>query len=198
MRRDETLTRDVSGLARAWVIVFLRGIVALAFAVSAFFTAGMMRDMFGEVLGSVALIVGFAMYLLVADALSIWLAVVAFRERHWPLTLAHSVLLVALAGWFVVYSGVTLRMLVVFAAVHAVITGLAEAALAHCLHRHSAHRSLLTLVALVSWTLALWMALTGNARSATTLIAAYSALLGLTFILLSLGLRRLRPHVSEP
>lgn len=191
----EYVATDLHRVSSFWLIVMLRGLVGIAFAAVAFYAAGAMGDRVGEVLGSVFIIASFAVYLVIANALSIWLAVSAFRSRHWPLTVVHAALLFAVAWWCLFAVGVTLKTIAFFAVAHALIAGIAEGALGYRLRRHTVRSELLTFAAVISWAVAVAIILNrGDARHMTLLLAFYAAFVGTLFVALAVELRRLQAH----
>jgi uncharacterized membrane protein HdeD (DUF308 family) len=193
---DMKFVHEVERLSAFWWIVLLRGLLALAFAGLIYPAAGAMRFDYGRILASLFVQASFGLYLLLASLLSIWLGVATLQRRHWPITIGHAALLVALAWWFITTKSSSIVPLAVLAAIHALSVGTTEITLAAHLRRHHLQSYALFAAGILSWCAAIAV-VTLHERSVTVarLISAYAGLFGVALMAAAFQLRAIRRHV---
>jgi len=92
------ILHDVERLSEYWWLVLLRGLLALVFAAAVWVATGILHFDYGPAIALVFIQACFGSYLLIAGLFSITMGMLVLRNRHWPVTLLHSTLLLVLAG----------------------------------------------------------------------------------------------------
>src|SRR3954463_1379638 len=191
------IIHDVERLSEYWWLVLLRGVFALVFSAAVWVATGVLHFDYGSSIALVFITACFGTYLLVAGLFSITMSVLVLRQRHWPLTLLHSAMLICLAIWLMYSDGNTLVPLAALVAVHAVIGGMGELSLARHLRRHHMQSAALIAAAVFSFIAA--GALLVEMRQAERLVlvtSVYAAVFGVVVIGTSFQLRSLRREVD--
>src|SRR4051812_7055123 len=118
------IIHDVERLSEYWWLVLLRGVFALLFAAAVWMATGVLHFDYGGSIASVFIQACFGSYLLVSGLFSITMSILVLRQRHWPLTLLHSALLIFLAAWLMYAEADTTVPIAALVAAHAVISGM--------------------------------------------------------------------------
>ncbi|MBI2677853.1 MAG: hypothetical protein HYX28_03635 [Candidatus Koribacter versatilis] len=187
------IIHDVERLSEYWWLVLLRGVFALAFAAVVWVATGVLRLDYGQSIGLVFIEACFGGYLLVAGLFSISMAVMVLRDHHWPVTVVHSALLLALAAWLMYSDADPIVPLAALVAVHAVVSGMGEISLARRMRRHQMQGAALVGAALFSFGAAVVLVLEmRNVERLIVVTSAYAAVFGAVLIATSFQLRALR------
>jgi uncharacterized membrane protein HdeD (DUF308 family) len=187
------LLHDFEQLSEYWWIVLLRGLIALAFAASIWVATGVMDFHYGSSIAVVFIQACFGSYLLVAGLFSIGLAVVVLRQRHWPVTVVHSILLIVLAIWLLYSEGENIAPMAILVAVHAGLSGAGEISLARHMRRHQVQSAVLFAAGGFSLVSAVVLVLQLQHMERLVLVTAvYAAVFGTVLIGTSFQLRSIR------
>ena len=187
------IIHDVERLSEYWWLVLLRGLLALVFAATVWLATGVLHFAYGDAIGLVFIQACFGSYLLIAGLFSITLGIMVLRNRHWPVTLMHSLLLLLLAGWLMFFDSDSIVPLAALVAVHAVVGGMGELALARHMRRHQVQGAALIAAAMFSFGAA--VALVMGMRSVERMVvvtSVYATVFGVVLIATSFQLRSLR------
>jgi len=187
------ILQDVDRLSEYWWLVLLRGLFALAFAAAVWVATGVLHFDYGPAIALVFIQACFGSYLLIAGLFSITLGMLVLRHRHWPFTLLHSALLLALAAWLMFSDADTIVPLAALVAAHAVVGGMGEVSLARHMRRHQLQG--VALVAAAAFSFAAAAGLVLNLRQVERVVvitSAYAAVFGVVLIATSFQLRSLR------
>ncbi len=187
------LLHDFEQLSEYWWIVLLRGLIALAFAASIWVATGVMDFNGASSIAIVFIQACFGSYLLVSGLFSIGLAVVVLRQRHWRVTVIHSALLIALAGWLLYSEGDNIAPLAILVALHAGLSGMGEISLARHMRRHQLQSAVLFAAGAFSIVSAIVLVVQLTHMERLVLVTAvYAAVFGSVLIGTSFQLRSIR------
>jgi uncharacterized membrane protein HdeD (DUF308 family) len=174
-------------LARNWWMVLLRGLLAIAFALVAFFLPGATL---------VALVIVFGAWAFVDGAFALGSAILGQNhDNRWLLVLEGIVGIAAgLVTWF--YPGITALTLVFFIAWWAIITGILEVVYAIQLRKAIKNEWLYIVAGVASVIFGILVILNPGAGALSILwiIGIYALIFGILLVGLSL---RLRSHATE-
>lgn len=179
------LSRLAGLLARHWWVLLLRGLAAIAFGLLAWFHPA---------LTIAVLVLMFGAYALVDGVLGVWTALAGRRHNeHWVWLLVWGLASIAIGIITFTSPGVTTLVLLMFIAVWAIVTGLAQLLTAIRLRKEIRGEWLLGIAGLGSVIFGLLLIVIpgAGALAMAWLIAVYSVLLGVVLVLLSLRVRRL-------
>lgn len=187
------LLHDFEQLSEYWWIVLLRGLIALAFAASIWVATGVMDFNGASSIAVVFIQACFGSYLLVSGLFSIGLAVVVLRQRHWRVTVIHSALLIALAGWLLYSEGDNIAPLAILVAIHAGLSGMGEISMARHMRRHQLQSAVLFAAGVFSIVSAIVLVVQLTHMERLVLVTAvYAAVFGSVLIGTSFQLRSIR------
>jgi len=170
-------------LARNWWVLLLRGLVAIAFGVLAWFQPGI-------TLAALVLLFGF--YTLADGILGVWIAITGRKEHErWWVLLLWGLVGIAVGILTFLAPGVTTLALLFYIAVWAIATGVLEIVAAIRLRKEIAGEWLLILGGLASVVFgAVLMVQPGaGALALIWLIATYAVVFGILLVLLAFKLR---------
>ena len=191
------IVHDVEGLSEYWWLVLLRGIIALAFAAAIWVATGVLDFNYGTSIAIVFIQACFGSYLLIAGMFSIGMAILVMRQRHWPMTLIHSALLLALAVWLFYSEGEAIEVLAVLVAIHAGLSGMGEISLARHMRRHQFQSAALFGAGLFSLASAVALVIFLRQMERLMIIAAvYAAVFGVMVIATAFQLRVIRKQAA--
>jgi uncharacterized membrane protein HdeD (DUF308 family) len=182
-------------LATNWWALALRGVVAILFAIFAFFWPGV-------TLAFIVLL--FGVYAFIDGVLAIVSAVRALRgHRRWGAFLFEGIvgILAGLCAFFV--PGITLAFLIFLVAAWAIITGVLEISAAIRLRRHIPGEWLLIIAGVISilFGIMLYIAPIAGAIVIVWWLGAYALIFGILLLILAFRLRSLHPRLlaqSQP
>ncbi|HEX2581816.1 MAG TPA: HdeD family acid-resistance protein [Dongiaceae bacterium] len=177
-------------LARNWWVIALRGILAIAFGIVAFFWPGL------TLLGLVWV---FAAYRLADGVIGIVSAIrAAERGRQWVTLLLEGLLNIALSALAIFLPGITVLVFIYLLAVWSVAGGLLLLFSSSRLHRnHGQFWFIFTGAISVIFGVALFFAPLSGAFVLTWWLGAFSLVFGLGLLALSLKLRHRHIHFSS-
>lgn len=173
-------------LARHWWVLLLRGLIAIAFGVLAWFQPGVTLA---------ALILLFGVYVFADGILGVGTAIAGRKQHeHWWVLLLWGLVGMAVGILAFMAPGITALALLFYIAVWAIATGVLEIVAATRLRKEIAGEWLLVLGGLASVVFgAVLVARPGvGALAVIWLIAAYAVLFGILLVLLAFRVRGLR------
>lgn len=176
-------------LSRAWWLLLLRGIAAVAFGVIAWVEPG---------ISLASLVLVFGAYCLADGILGVWTAASGSKDHdYWWLLLLEGLLGIAIGVLTFFAPGVTALALLFYIAIWAIATGVLEIAAAIRLRREISNEWLLLLSGFASVAFGVLLAAQPNAGALAVLwlIGSYAILFGALLLMLAFRTRKLAGKV---
>ena len=171
-------------LSRAWWLLLLRGIAAVAFGLIAWFQPG---------ISLASLVLVFGAYCLADGILGVWTAVSGSRDHeYWWLLLLEGLLGIGIGALTFLAPGVTALALLFYIAIWAIATGVLEITAAIRLRREISNEWLLLLSGLASVAFGVLLAAQPGAGALAVLwlIGSYAILFGVLLLMLAFKTRK--------
>jgi uncharacterized membrane protein HdeD (DUF308 family) len=173
----------VTLLSRSWWVLLVRGLIAIAFGIVAWFRPG---------LSLAALVLLFGAYILADGILGVWSAISGRKEHDdWGLLLVWGLVGVAVGIMTLVAPGITAIALLFYVAAWAIATGVLEIVAAIRLRKEMQGEWLLILGGIASVALGVLLMARPGAGVLTLvwLIAAYAVIFGILLVILAFNVR---------
>ena len=170
-------------LSRSWWVLLVRGLIAIAIGVVAWFRPG---------LSLAALVLLFGAYMLADGILGVWTAITGRKEHEdWGLVLLWGLIGVGVGIMTLVAPGLTAIALLFYVAAWAIATGVLEIVAAIRLRKEMRNEWLLIVGGIVSVALGILLMARPGAGVITLvwLIGSYAVIFGLLLVILSFNVR---------
>jgi uncharacterized membrane protein HdeD (DUF308 family) len=170
-------------LSRSWWVLLVRGLIAIAIGVVAWFRPG---------LSLAALVLLFGAYMLADGILGVWTAITGRKEHEdWGLVLLWGLIGVGVGIMTLVAPGLTAIALLFYVAAWAIATGVLEIVAAIRLRKEMRNEWLLIVGGIVSVALGVLLMARPGAGVITLvwLIGSYAVIFGLLLVILSFNVR---------
>jgi uncharacterized membrane protein HdeD (DUF308 family) len=170
-------------LSRSWWVLLVRGLIAIAIGIVAWFRPG---------LSLAALVLLFGAYMLADGILGVWTAVTGRKEHEdWGLVLLWGLIGVGVGILTLVAPGLTAIALLFYVAAWAIATGVLEIVAAIRLRKEMRNEWLLIVGGIVSVALGVLLMARPGAGVITLvwLIGSYAVIFGLLLVILSFNVR---------